>query len=183
MPDFEQGEAQIAVMQSRLEWASVAGAGRRLDGVKLNFGTDEKEQYEKKDLPMINMLSWEETEEPFNGQRATSDLLEVNGSVVFGLHIHQRNLLVDYNNSSSRRSAFYYLNRVRDVIETDYDGSIDLKLEDTCRTGIETTATEVKLEGGASHHSFEIEILYKPHVVVRGTRTDSFTLRNIGTSA
>ena len=183
MPTFEQGESQIAVMQGRLDWASVAGAGRRLDGVKTNFATDEKEEYQKKDLPMVNILAWEENEEPFIGQRTTSDLLEVNGSIVFGLHIHQRNLLVDYNNSSSRNSAFYYLNRVRDVLETDYDGSIDLTLEDTCRTGIETTATEVKLEGGASHHSFEIEVIYKPHLIVRGTRTDTVTLREIGTSA
>ena len=183
MADFEQGEAQIAVIMRRLHWASVAGAGRRLDGVKLNFATDEKEEYQKKDLPCINMLAWEETEEPFTGQRATSDLIEVNGTITLGLHIHQRNLLVDYNESSSRNTAFYYLNRVRDVIETDYDGSIDLQLEDTCLTGIETSATEIKLEGGAAHHSFEIEVLYKPHIVVRGTRTDTLTLRDIGTSA
>lgn len=180
MPNFEQGEAQVAVMMRRLYWASVSGAGRRLDGVKLNFATDEKEEYLKKDLPMINILAWEEQEEAWDA--GVGDTVIVNGTITFGLHIHQRNLLVDYDESSSRNTAFYYLNRIRDVIETDYDASIDRKLENTCRTGIETNISEVKLEGGAGHHSFEIEVLYKPHPVVRGTRTDALSLRAIGTS-
>ena len=181
MANFEQGEAQVAVMMRRLSWAATAGAGRRLDGVKLVFATDEKQEYLKKDLPCINILAWEEEEEAFEG--GTGDIVLVNGAITFGLHIHQRNLLVDYNESSARNPAFYNQNRIRDVIETDYDASIDRKLEDTCRTGIDVTCSEVKLEGGASHHSFEIEVLYKPHLFTRGTRTDTVSVRDIGTSA
>ena len=180
--DFEQGEAQIAVMLRRLSYASTsASPARRLDGVKLVVANDEKSEYQKKDLPCINILSWEETEEPWDGGKG--DRVIVNGRITFGLHIHQRNLLIDYDSSSARNSAFYYLSRIRDVIETDYDGAIDRRLEDTCRTGIEVTCTEQRLEGGASHHTFEIEVEYKPHIIVRGTRTDTVSLRDIGTSA
>ena len=179
MPDFEQGEVQVAVMLRRLSYAT--GSGKRLEGVKINPATDEKTEYQKRDLPCINIISWEESEEPFEG--GTGDIVLVNGTITFGLHIHQRNLLVDFDGTSSRNPAIYYLSRIRDVIETDYDASIDLTLEDTCRTGIEIVCTEARMEGGAAHHSFEVEVTYKPHLITRGTRTDTLALRDIGTSA
>lgn len=179
MRDIPQGEAQKVLMLNRLDWATASG--RRLEGVKIFPATDEKSEYQKKDLPCINILEWEETEDAFEGGQG--DLMEVNGTITFGFHIHQRNLLVDYNDSSSRNSALYYISRIKDVIETDYDGSIDRRLEDTCRTGLEFVATESRMDGGAAHHTFAIEVAYKPHLVVRGTRTDTLQLRDIGTSA
>lgn len=179
MRNIPQGEAQKVLMLNRLDWATASG--RRLDGVKIIPATDEKSEYQKKDLPCINILEWEESEEPFEG--GVGDLMEVNGTITFGFHIHQRNLLVDYNDSSSRNSALYYISRIKDVIETDYDGSIDRRLEDTCRTGLEFVATEARLDGGAAHHTFAIEVVYKPHLAVRGTRIDTVELRDVGTSA
>ena len=177
--NFEIGSAPLAVMFRRLQYAT--SSGLRLSGVKLVFGIDEKEEYTKRDLPLLNILSWEEEEEPF--QAGKQDIVIINGAITFGLNIHHRNPIVDWNVDSQRNSAIYYLNRVRDVIETDYDGSIDLKLEDTCRTGISTTVAESKIEGGAPHHVFEIEVSYSPHPYYRGTRTDTETLRDMGTSA
>ena len=176
--NFEQGEAQIAVMLRRLSYAT--GTGKRLEGVKLVPANDEKAEYQKKDLPCLTLLSWEEREEAFEG--GTGDLVLVEGVITFGLHIHQRNLLVDFDSSSARNPAFYYLNRIRDVIETDYDGSIDRTLEDTCMTGIEIVCNEARLEGGAAHHTFEIEVTYKPHLFTRGTRPETLSMRDIGTS-
>lgn len=181
MPNAGQQEAPIKIMQRRLYYAT--GSGRRLEGVKLVYGEDEREEYTKNELPCINMLAFEETEVPFEGQRAISDVLDVVGVVTFGLHVHHRNLLIDWDDTSSRKSAFYYLARVKDVLETDYDGSLDLQLEDTLKTGLEITSTELKIEGGAAHHTFEIAVTYKPHLPVRGTRADTVTIRHIGTSA
>jgi hypothetical protein len=177
--NFEIGSAPLAVMFRRLQYAT--GNGRRLEGVKLVFGNDEKEEYTKRDLPLINILSWEEEEEPFKAGK--QDIVEINGTITFALNISQKNPLIDWNADDRRNSAVYYLNRMRDVIETDYDGSIDLKLEDTCRTGISTTVSEAQIDGGAPHHIIEVEVLYAPHPYERGTRTDTVSLRDMGTSA
>jgi hypothetical protein len=177
--NFEIGSIPLVVILRRLHYAT--HSGQRLDGLKLNFGSDEKEEYTKRDLPLLNILSWEEEEEPFDGGK--QNIVLVNGTITFGLNLHHKNPIVDWDTSSRRNSALYYLNRIRDVVETDYDGSIDLQLEDTCRTGITTQVSESKIDGGAAHHIFEVEISYFPHPYERGTRTSTETIRNIGTSA
>ncbi len=177
--NFEIGSAPLAVMFRRLQYAITIGG--RLEGIKLVFGDDEKEEYTKRDLPLLNILGWEEEEEPF--EAGLGDVVTINGTITFGLNISHRNPIVDWHVDSQRKSAVYYLNRIRDVLETDYDGSVDLKLEDTCRTGISTLVSEAKIDGGAPHHIFEVEVLYAPHPYFRGTRTDTTTLRDIGTSA
>ena len=79
MPDFEQGEVQVAVMLRRLSYAT--GSGKRLEGVKINPATDEKIEYQKRDLPCINIISWEERQEPFEGGKG--DIVLVNSTYNF----------------------------------------------------------------------------------------------------
>ena len=86
MRNIPPGEAQKVLMLNRLDWATASG--RRLDGVKIIPATDEKSEYQKKDLPSINILEWQESEDAFEG--GTGDLMEVNGTITFGFHIHQR---------------------------------------------------------------------------------------------
>ncbi|MAS81995.1 MAG: hypothetical protein CMF45_04840 [Legionellales bacterium] len=175
---FEQGESAVAVILRRLSHA--CDTGQPMDGLKLKTADNIKQEWAKADLPNLNVFEFEENEEHFEGGDGTT--VQVEGAITFALNIHQSNALCDYAESTGKNSAYFYLNRIKDAIECDYDGSVDTTLENTCRTGIKVSIRERKLQSEVAHHIFEIEVEYFPHLLVRGSRTDSVTIKDIGSA-
>jgi hypothetical protein len=173
---FEQGESAVAVILRRLSFA--CGEGQPLESMSLKTGDNIKQEWTTSELPNLNVFEFEEEEEDFEGGDGTTCKCE--GTISFALNIHASNALVDYSGGIGKNSAYFYLNRIRDAIEKDYDGTVDLGLEDTCRSPIQISTRERKMQSEVAHHTFEIGIQYYPHLFTRGSRTDDVELKDIG---